>query len=445
MKSVYRYCLLIGWLLMGILHIAFAQTEEIQIRIYGFEEGLSHRNVFKIQQDTNGFLWFATINGLNKYDGYEFMHFGEDEGPNPLFEAFISDMVFDPENQLWVAHPNYLSIMDPASGRLRQIPLNPRSSIRGEEHTPAELATTSDGNAWMITYIEKTAESYLQQFSPEGKLVHSIPLPGNEEVRPMLLANDQLYVGGFENEVWLLNTQGERIDQFNFGFRGTSPSASRVTDITRNASGRIFILLNSGEVYREKKQGGFELHPISYLMDHKSFYNHLLVEDDGDIWMAGEEHLCYYQASNNKLVDFNTEIQEITRYPTTYRQIFQDQSGVVWVASNFGAIKIVRSKRLFTNYLNGGNSYCSSGYCSMRGMAEDEQGNVYFTYYNSIHKLLPDGTVEPLLKNRNFINSPFGLVFHKDHLITGNGLKIHLKTEQIDTLLMGRIMIREFL
>ena len=44
-----------------------AQNTNLRFRLYDFNDGLTHRNVFKIQQDQAGFIWIATINGL-KFD-----------------------------------------------------------------------------------------------------------------------------------------------------------------------------------------------------------------------------------------------------------------------------------------------------------------------------------------------------------------------------------------
>jgi hypothetical protein len=48
------------------------QRGEAQIKVFEFEEGLSHRIVSKIQQAEDGFVWLGTINGLNRFDGYHF-------------------------------------------------------------------------------------------------------------------------------------------------------------------------------------------------------------------------------------------------------------------------------------------------------------------------------------------------------------------------------------
>ena len=47
-------------------------SEDIHFTHIGLEEGLSHSTIFAINQDKEGNLWFATYDGLNKYDGYNF-------------------------------------------------------------------------------------------------------------------------------------------------------------------------------------------------------------------------------------------------------------------------------------------------------------------------------------------------------------------------------------
>ena len=69
-----RKLLLLSYLLF-FNTVVFSQKEKIDFKLFSFEEGLSHRNAFKIQQDPYGYLWIATINGLNKYDGNRFTHF----------------------------------------------------------------------------------------------------------------------------------------------------------------------------------------------------------------------------------------------------------------------------------------------------------------------------------------------------------------------------------
>jgi signal transduction histidine kinase/ligand-binding sensor domain-containing protein/DNA-binding response OmpR family regulator len=73
------------------------QTEELSI-----ENGLSNRFVRSIVQDTKGFMWFATNNGLNRYDGYNFKVFTQKN--SKIQSNFTSELFEDVDNNLWVGH-----------------------------------------------------------------------------------------------------------------------------------------------------------------------------------------------------------------------------------------------------------------------------------------------------------------------------------------------------
>ena len=68
---VSKSCLLVFFLAL-FSHSASAQLENLKFEHLGIREGLSHSNVRGILQDNEGFMWFATHDGLNKYDGYKF-------------------------------------------------------------------------------------------------------------------------------------------------------------------------------------------------------------------------------------------------------------------------------------------------------------------------------------------------------------------------------------
>jgi class 3 adenylate cyclase/ligand-binding sensor domain-containing protein len=416
-----------------------AQGEEMHIRVLGFEEGVSHRNIYKIHQDSLGFIWFSTFNGLNRYDGYEFLRFEIPDTIEGRLAGPALNMFPGPQNRLWLARPDYLSVFDPFTLDFRHLRINDGELARGEERTAGHVCIGPAGDAWMAVFSEKNAVCFLQHYDPAGERTIDIPLPGKYPNRPLLRQEDTLWLGAYENELWQLNAEGEIIDRFNFGYWGRSPGVARIVAMQRSHREDIYVLLQNGHVYfRQAGQKKFSSHPISERVPAGSMFSAFLVEPEGDIWLAGDETLLHFDAQRASLRDFNPEVREITRHQPNYRQIFQDGSGVVWVASDFGAVKIVRTTKLFTTYLSGGNSYCSSGFCSMRGIAEDDNGHIYFSYYNSIHRLDPrSGDLKPLFPGGNFLNGPFGLVWYKKALFTGNGTRIDLASGRVDTLLRG--------
>jgi ligand-binding sensor domain-containing protein len=87
-------CLLIA-LLQASLH-----AQQLSIRHYDVSDGLAHSHVTAIHQDAKGYLWFATWEGLSRFDGYSFINYGPRDG---LEGPIINDIAEDGHHHVWVA------------------------------------------------------------------------------------------------------------------------------------------------------------------------------------------------------------------------------------------------------------------------------------------------------------------------------------------------------
>lgn len=71
------------------------------------EEGLSQLSVLKIHQDKSGFMWFATRNGLNRYDGNSFVVYKHSNGDSlSLSSNHVTALAEDDRGNLWVGTMN---------------------------------------------------------------------------------------------------------------------------------------------------------------------------------------------------------------------------------------------------------------------------------------------------------------------------------------------------
>ncbi len=96
---------------------SFAQTNEIKFERISVEEGLSQSGVNCILQDRQGFIWFGTGDGLNKYDGYEFKKFRHDpDEPHSLSNNDVRVIYEDRAGVLWVGTRNGLNRFNRAGG-----------------------------------------------------------------------------------------------------------------------------------------------------------------------------------------------------------------------------------------------------------------------------------------------------------------------------------------
>lgn len=423
---------LLVWHYAGCVH---AQNDQYQIKVYEFEDGLSHRNVFKIQQDALGFIWIATINGLNRFDGYEFVQYNSRSPQHQIPLDAITDMLVDGANNLWLANPDYLTVLDPGKGKYQSLRLRDESNTRRETMAPHSLFLDHDGSVWSAAYNEKSAGNTLFCAKPGGKSRAIVELDGAYARRPLARMGNELYVGAFENELWKIDADGRLFGKIDLPLKGIDRASSRIVQL-QEQKGALWILLANGHVYTlTTGQGQPRPHPINKRLPGNTQVNALLVEPEGHLWIGGAGSLWYYDALSGQMVDYDDPIRQTVKNICTYRHIMKDRSGVVWVASDFGAIKIVQSNNLFSHYLSGGSEYCSNVYCSTRGITEDEQGRIYISYYNSIHVLDPRiNALRPLFPSNDYFNYPFGLIYHDNALWTGNGWRIDLRTLKVDTL-----------
>jgi len=88
--------------------IASAKTtgqliDEKEFTYYGPKDGLSSNHVSGMEQDAAGFMWIATHNGLNRFDGKTFKHFFYNDRYNPIPDNSISSIRLVQNDQLAIA------------------------------------------------------------------------------------------------------------------------------------------------------------------------------------------------------------------------------------------------------------------------------------------------------------------------------------------------------
>ena len=75
-------------------------AQQLPVRIYTTADGLAHDHVRRIVLDSRGFLWFCTMQGLNRFDGQRFIEYSTRDG---LGSASVYDLLETREGDYWVA------------------------------------------------------------------------------------------------------------------------------------------------------------------------------------------------------------------------------------------------------------------------------------------------------------------------------------------------------
>jgi len=143
-----------AWLvfLFFIVIKAEAQPDQVRFAHISTDEGLSQTTVFSIVQDTTGFMWFGTWDGLNRYDGYSFTVFRSvSSDSSSISNNFIHSLFVDSKGNLWAGTENGLNRFNPLNESF--------THFFHEKRTPSSLSCNmvscfcedKEGNFWIGT------------------------------------------------------------------------------------------------------------------------------------------------------------------------------------------------------------------------------------------------------------------------------------------------------
>lgn len=423
---------LIGWIAFPIgLNAQYTETD---IKIYNFTDGLSHRNVFSIEQDASGLIWLATINGLNSFDGYGFQRYDHEVAYAGL--ELISHLAIEHDSMLYATSPDFFIRTNLLNGLSERFQIKKGEIKRRESIVPTAMIPGSDGSVFLVLQEERSGQLSLNHFKPG---VDDFPrrlanLGGQYNDRPLANSGDTIYFGAYESELWLLDGKTGKLIGKEELPSAQNERKSRIIDLQSNDD-KLWVLMDDGRIFSRNHNDRGDFSSFPHQPPASGSWKSLFVADNHDIFLGGFGALVVWDAWKQQWEDLDAPVRQLVKNTCTYRKIMVDISGTVWVASDFGAIRLTRSDRLFTQYLSGGSEYCSNVYCSTRGITEDEEGRIYISYYNSIHVLDPTTNyLRPLFPANDYFNYPYGLHYYKGHLYTGDGARIRLSDLKIDQL-----------
>ena len=102
-------------LFIGIFS-SYGASIEYKFKYLSIENGLSKNTVHDIVQDSNGYIWIATFNGLNRFDGYAIKVFRTDsDTQSSIIDNLVTSIDYDGVRNLWAGTSDGLSIFQPSA------------------------------------------------------------------------------------------------------------------------------------------------------------------------------------------------------------------------------------------------------------------------------------------------------------------------------------------
>ncbi len=321
-----------------------AYTDPIRFDHLTVEDGLSQSSVWAIAQDGQGFLWFGTEEGLNRYDGFGFEIFKHDlQNPNSLQSNVITSLYLDRAGDLWIGTTSGLDRYRIHDNEFDHYPLVEVGQEGLWGSTIEAIWQDENGILWVATQ-----SGGLNRLNPiNGEIRHFVPVEND----PKSLLSRDVYdlVSDGNGGLWLATDGGlshydpasgyfthYRYNRFN----SHSLSDNRCRSLFLDREGTLWIGTERGGLNRlVSASGWFERYqndpddPAS-LISNQVFDIHQ--DERGILWVATREGISLLQPGSNQF----SHLRKDRNDPTSLNNnvvisLFRDRGGVMW-AGTFG-------------------------------------------------------------------------------------------------------------
>ena len=328
-------------------------AEAQRFRTLGVQDGLSDGFVRGIECDGAGYMWFATLDGLNRYDGYNFKKYSlSDLGHNSdVFDAVVEDGA----GHLWVKSPNETFLYDPLKDRLTD-DLSPALTDIGIESTDVtNVFVDEEKNLW----VQTSDRVYLYCFAKE--LLVSIELSAG--------ISRAATTGGYSfalldnGELWSVYPECHRID---------SVPLNGVHGISGDRNGRLW-LLGEGAGFFDTGSQATRILPKGIIPEGDRAT--CITESMGEIWLGTDR---------NGIIILNERVEKVRTLESIKREEFSlvsnhincmlQKNDIIWVGAGQNGISYSTVNKLDIRRLQ--NSIAEA----VGTIVEDSTGRIFVGY-----------------------------------------------------------------
>lgn len=374
------------WLFVFVSGVACAQAPEIRFSHINLPQGLSNSWIESLAQDSNGFMWFGTRNGLNRYDGQSIkVYLNNPKDSLSLSDNYIISLYLDHQHRLWIGTADGLNLYDPVKDSFIRYKFNQNKPQSISSNNIRCVLQDSHQRLWI-----GTKGGGLNRFdSNTGIFYHnhhgSDPQFGGLSADIDINAITETPSG----DVWVATEHGLNVLAHGGGtaFKhiGASPGSgfNQVTKMQADRQGNLWIgTSNQGLKYYSPatkiiKHYGSPATNGSGLSGDEIYS--LLVDKKGKVW-AGliNNGLNLYNPATDSFIQYSHQFNNPTSLgQRTASEVFEDMQGDLWVGSHRGGVNYYTSMADKFKLYRQGERMQTISFDDVKAFCQDKKGNIF--------------------------------------------------------------------
>ena len=355
--------------LTPINKLSYAQSKNLIFNNINIEQGISQSTIEDIFQDSEGYIWLGTNDGLNRYNGYEFKIYNYEEYQNSISHNGITDITEDKYGNIWV---NTVSGVNKINKKTEKISNYTEINGKIKEDSTTEIIVTKDNNILVGTYeglniYNAKEDSFDIILEQKDGILSSCIYSIDEDINGNIWIGTELGLNKLSKDFKVLETYPSESEIYNIFCDDENGFVWAGSD----SSGLLKIDTKTKEV----KQYINNIEDLNSLPANQ--VGAIIRDIKGNLWVGTTNGLARYNEKNdsfdvykNKVYDKNSLVYN------DVRSIIEDREGVLWVGT-YSGISIFDTESSIKYY----NAGLDDGYLlsenMVHGIYEDDEGYLW--------------------------------------------------------------------
>jgi ligand-binding sensor domain-containing protein len=309
------------------IHSSGLDITQVRFDVMDIKNGLSQNSVYNIFQDSRGYMWFCTDEGLNRYDGYSFLKYEKQvDNKNSLISNFTSCMAESSPGVFWIGTEKGFSVYFFESNKY----------LNYESPAQIKKIVVDDSTSVLIQTPYSLYRARIVEIKEQEYTIQIEPMNSYREVL-YKADNNHIFLAGRNNQLYSYDTRTKLIVQRSESDDWRKIIRQKINGIQKDKFNNYWIGTNTGLYKLDSSYNLVDSFPtqrktIAGLQDKITSIG---VGKMGNIYIATYQHgLLIFDINRNRFIEYENDPYNLTSIPDNkITSLLFDNSGTLWVGT----------------------------------------------------------------------------------------------------------------